>query len=120
MTKFAPGKLEPYYEQGYEGQFQYTFVPLVDAHLVNGRRGHFLRTGDQLRILPAGGELVWNGVVELVPSKIDRLLFPARHRLEAKVWSTEKQKRVDYADWGGWFRANPRLSAEFSGSQTID
>ena len=105
MPEFIAGKLEPYYEQGYEGMFQYTFVPLVDAHLVNGGRGYFLRTGDQLRIFATDDELIWSGGVELVPSKLDRLIFPDRHRLEAKVWATEKQKRVKYADWIGWFWA---------------
>ena len=112
-SEMITGVLEPYWEQGMEGRFEYTFVPDNDPRSINGGRGYFLRSGDYLRIFGLGGETIWQGKLELIPSRINHFLFQDRHQLQSQVWSTTKQEGVSYSDWIGWFWSQPRLRAEF-------
>ena len=107
------GTIEPYWEQGMEGQFDFVFAPSERRSEINGGRGYFLTTGDYLRIYQQDGPVQWQGQLKFVPSRINNLLFPDRHSLKSGVWSTVKQEGVSYADWIGWFWSNPRLKADF-------
>ena len=113
MEELIKGELETYFEQGYEGHLEYTFVPEVNPQAVNGGRGYFLKSGDFLRILDVSGEPIWEGELQLIPSRISTLFFRDRHRLDYDVWCPRKQKGVSYADWVDWFWAKPPLKGEF-------
>ena len=49
------GTIEPYWEQGMEGQFDFVFAPSERRSEINGGRGYFLTTGDYLRIYQQDG-----------------------------------------------------------------
>jgi hypothetical protein len=107
------GHLEPYWEQGWEGNFSYTFVPRIGREEVNGGRGYFLKSGDFLQILDPSEVVIWEGYLHLVPSRLSQLFFRDRHDLGSDVWCDLKQKDVSYSDWVGWFWATPRLQGRF-------
>ena len=111
--ELVSGFIEPYWEQGMEGSFDYVFVPNENRESVNGGRGYFLHSGDYLRILGQDETVLWEGQLNFVPSRIRHLILPDRHNLKSSVWSYTKQGGVSYADWVGWFWAEPRLKAEF-------
>ena len=112
-SELITGRLEPYFEQGWEGRFDYTFMPAKDPHLINDGRGYFLENGDFLKILDLKEEVLWEGEIQWIASRLNVLFFRDRHRLDNNVWSTVKQKGVTYADWVGWFWSTPRLVARF-------
>lgn len=107
------GFIEPYWEQGMEGCFEYTFVPDDDRQAINGGRGYFLRSGDYLRIIGRESETIWEGKIKFMTARIHHLISQDRHNLNNQVWATAKQEGVSYADWVGWFWSQPRLRAEF-------
>ncbi len=107
------GTIEPHWEQGMEGRFDYVFVPDKGRQEINGGRGYFLTSGDYLRIYGQDGSVLWEGQLHFVPSRINALIFQDRHNLKSQVWSTAKQDGVPYGDWVGWFWSQPRLRAEF-------
>ncbi|MEM8862568.1 MAG: hypothetical protein AAGD96_30025 [Chloroflexota bacterium] len=107
------GTIEPYWEQGMEGQIDFVFVPEHGREEINVGRGYFLTSGGYLRIFQQNGSVLWQGQLKFIPSRINNLLFRDRHTLKSGVWSTLKQEGVSYADWIGWFWASPRLRAEF-------
>lgn len=110
---FIKGTVEPYWEFGMEGRFEYTFVPNMNPQSVNDGRGYFLKSGDFLRIYKPNGDIAWEGEIRFIVTRISHLFFPDHHHLNSNVWSSQKQKGVRYADWVGWFWSNPRLKAEF-------
>ena len=114
------GQLEPYWEQGWEGNFSYTFVPKIGREKVNGGRGYFLASGDFLQILDPSGETLWEGMLHFIPSNLSGLFFRDRHRLKSNVWCNLKQKGVSYSDWVGWFWATPRLQGRFRRNRDVD
>ena len=94
------GKLEAYWEQGWEGRIDFAFQPDDSPHPI------FLQNGHRLTILDADGETLWSG----------RIQFVARggrenHNLDAGIWAYEKQKGVTYAQWMDWFWRKPPLEA---------
>lgn len=113
LGELSSGIIKPFWEQGMEGRFDFVFVPDIEPELVNGGRGHFLSSGDYLRIFGHDGTILWEGQLQFVPSRINHLLFQDRHNLKSSVWSTLKQKGVSYADWVGWFWSEPRLKAQY-------
>ncbi len=111
--ELVSGFIEPYWEQGMEGGFDYVFVPNDDRESVNGGRGYFLHSGDYLRIFGDEGVILWQGELKFVPSRINHLFLQDRHNLSNQVWSNIKQDGVLYADWVGWFWSTPCLKGEF-------
>jgi len=112
-AKCIKGELAGYWEQGYEGRIDYTFIPDVNAKAINSGRGYFLKSGDFLRIFDENNLVIWEGEIDLVPSRIGTLFFPDRHKLDTSIWATTKQKNVSYADWMSWFWSKPNMRAEF-------
>jgi hypothetical protein len=111
--KCIKGELAGYWEQGYEGRINYTFIPDENAEAINGGRGYFLKSDDFLRIFDENGVVIWEGEIKLVPVRTSALFFPDRHKLDNNIWATNKQQGVSYADWIGWFWSTPRMRAEF-------
>lgn len=112
------GTIEPYWEQGMEGRFDFVFIPDEGREEINGGRGYFLTSGDYLHIYGQDGSTLWQGQLHFVSSRINALIFQDRHNLKSQVWSTLKQDGVAYSDWVGWFWEQPRLKAEFLRKQT--
>ncbi len=101
------GVLEAYDEQGQEGLVEYSFWPDNHAELKSSFP-LFLDNGDELKIFDANNNVLWHGILNLVPlsywwdkTKRDDLLHAAT-----------KQKDVRYADWLNWFCHKPPLRAE--------
>jgi len=96
------GKLEAYWEQGWEGRVEF-------ALQIDGEAGpYFLEKGQQLTIYDGNDEIVWSGKLKFV--KVNRWFD--KHKLSANIWSWTKQKGVPYADWMDWFWRKPPLKAK--------
>ena len=101
------GKLEAYWEQGWEGRIAFAFQ--ADGATMP----YFLKNGDQLTIYAEDGTAVWSGTIQWV-----RRRFWERHQLDAGIWATHKQRGVTYGQWGvtygqwlAWFWQKPPLKA---------
>ena len=94
------GKLEAYWEQGWEGRIDFAFQPDDSPHPI------FLQNGHRLTILEADGATLWSGRIQFVARG-----WRDNHKLDADIWSYEKQKGVTYAQWMDWFWRKPPLQA---------
>ncbi|MCB8948441.1 MAG: hypothetical protein H6653_10550 [Ardenticatenaceae bacterium] len=94
------GKLEAYWEQGWEGCIAFAFQ--ADGATMP----YFLKNGDQLTIYAEDGTAVWSGTIQWV-----RRRFWERHQLDAGIWATHKQRGVAYGQWLAWFWQKPALKA---------
>ncbi len=94
------GELVAYWEQGWEGRIDFVFQPDDTNTPI------FLKNGDRLTILDGDGTALWSGKIQWV-----RRRFWDRHRLEAGIWSYQKQKGVSYHQWMAWFWQKPPLQA---------
>ena len=103
--KILNGELEAYYEQGWEGMILFSFMP-------EGGKGLndliALQSGQHLTIFSPDGSMLWSGTLNFV-RRHDRR---DQHKLDAGIWSYEKQKDVSYADWMAWFWHEPPLKAK--------
>ena len=97
------GKLEAYYEQGWEGMIVFSFMP-NDGNGLNDLIT--LRDGQQLTIYDQNEATLWSGKIQFVKRG-----FFDKHKLKADIWSDSKQKGVSYADWMDWFWRQPPLKA---------
>lgn len=97
------GKLEAYYEQGWEGMIVFSFMP-DDG---NGLSDLItLQDGQHLSIHETDDSILWSGKIIFVKRG-----FFDKHKLTADIWSDSKQKGVSYADWMDWFWRKPPLKA---------
>ncbi|HND50555.1 MAG TPA: hypothetical protein PLL95_18440 [Anaerolineales bacterium] len=97
------GKLEAYYEQGWEGMIVFSFMP--DG--CNGLSDLIaLQDGQHLSIYETDDSILWSGKIKFVKRG-----FFDKHKLTADIWSDSKQKGVSYADWMDWFWRKPPLKA---------
>lgn len=98
------GRLEAYWEQGWEGMILFCFMPEVGKE-----RDDIipLENGHQLTIFDSDGSILWQGTIQFKR----RGMFD-RHKLHAGIWSDTKQKGVSYADWMDWFWRKPPLKAK--------
>ncbi len=97
------GRLEAYWEQGWEGRIEYAFTPRDGAGLaalVFLARGHHLTIHD-----PAGG-VRWSGAIDLV-----RRGWLSRAPRGLTMWAYQTQRGVPYATWLRWFCHRPPLPA---------
>ena len=104
-TKILNGELEAYWEQGMEGLILFSFMP------ENGKGLNdliALQSGQHLTIFNPDGSTLWSGTLNFV-RRHDRR---DQHKLDAGIWSYEKQKDVSYADWMAWFWHEPPLKAK--------
>lgn len=105
--KILQGELEAYWEQGMEGLILFSFIP-------EGGKGLndliTLQNGQLLTIFNADDSILWSGTINF----IRRSDFWDRHKLDADIWSNEKQKGVSYADWMDWFWRKPPLKAKLA------
>ncbi|MBN8658538.1 MAG: hypothetical protein J0M11_22575 [Anaerolineae bacterium] len=97
------GKLEAYYEQGWEGMIVFSFMP-DDGKGLNDLIP--LQNGYLLTIYSENEEMLWSGEIHFVKRG-----FFDKHKLKAEIWSDSKQKGVSYADWMDWFWRKPPLKA---------
>jgi len=101
MTELI-GELEAYWEQGWEGRIEYAFN-------FEGSKGPlFLESGQHLTIYSESGDVIWSGKIKFVKKNN----WFDKHKLDAKIWSWNKQKGVSYADWMDWFWRKPPLKAK--------
>lgn len=104
-VKTLNGKLEAYWEQGMEGLILFSFMPEGG----NGLHDLIaLENGQHLTIFDADGNTLWSGKLNFVRRNDRR----DQHKLDAGIWSYEKQKDVSYADWMAWFWHKPPLKAK--------
>ncbi|MCA9897438.1 MAG: hypothetical protein H6654_09290 [Ardenticatenaceae bacterium] len=94
------GELVAYWEQGWEGRIEFAFQDAAST------MPHFLRKGDRLAIYAEDGTTLWSGEIEWV-----RRRLWDRHRLDAGIWSYQKQRGVGYGRWLAWFWHKPPLKA---------
>lgn len=97
------GKLEAYYEQGWEGMIVFSFMPDDGKGLSDLIP---LRNGHRLTIYAENEKILWSGEIHFVKRG-----FFDKHKLKAEIWSDSKQKGVSYADWIDWFWRKPPLKA---------
>lgn len=98
------GKLEAYYEQGWEGMIVFSFMP-DDG---NGLSDLItLQDGQHLTIYDTDEKTLWSGKIHFVKRS-----FFDKHNLNADIWSDMKQKDVPYANWMNWFWRKPPLKAK--------
>ncbi len=104
-TKILNGELEAYWEQGMEGLILFSFMP-------EGGKGLHdliaLQSNQHLTIFNPDGSTLWSGTLNFVRRNDRR----DQHKLDAGIWSYEKQKDVSYADWMAWFWHEPPLKAK--------
>ncbi len=93
------GKLDAYWEQGWEGRVAYSFLPDRTAPPIAPR---FLENGDLLRIYSPDNSVLWEGTVRLVPRR-KWLFFRQKHDLDNDIWNGSTQAGVPYRDWIRWF-----------------
>lgn len=103
-----PGRLVPYWEQGWEGRIEYAFAP-------DGREAPliWLTGGQHLKIFEPDGRTLWEGTIELV-SRRRWFIFVEQHDLPVGIWSNLKQRGLSYATWIGWFWHDPPLRGELT------
>lgn len=101
--KCYSGKLEAYYEQGWEGMIVFSFMP-DDGKGLNDLIP--LQNGHLLTIYAENEKILWSGEIHFVKRG-----FFDKHKLKAEIWSDSKQKGVSYADWIDWFWRKPPLKA---------
>ncbi|MFN8399874.1 MAG: hypothetical protein U0X74_07660 [Anaerolineales bacterium] len=97
------GRLEAYYEQGWEGMIVFSFMP-DDSNGLNDLVT--LQDGQHLTIYDTNEKILWSGEIHFVKRG-----FFDKHKLKAEIWSDSKQKGVSYADWIDWFWRKPPLKA---------
>ena len=101
MMKVLTGELEAYWEQGWEGRFDFAFQFEGNTH------PFLLENGQMLTIYDTDDSILWSGKIQFVKRG-----FFDKHKLNAEVWSYIKQKGVSYADWMDWFWRKPSLKAK--------
>jgi hypothetical protein len=102
-VKSYVGKLEAYYEQGWEGMIAFSFMP-DDGKGLNDLVP--LQDGQHLTIYDTNEKILWSGKIKLIKRG-----FFDKHKLSAGIWSDSKQEGVSYADWMDWFWRKPPLKA---------
>jgi hypothetical protein len=86
--KVLIGKLEAYWEQGWEGRIEYAF------DFDGNTQPFFLQDNQNLTIYNLDESILWSGKIHFV----NRGFFD-NHKLKAGIWSYTKQKGVSYANW---------------------
>jgi len=82
------GKLEAYYEQGWEGRIEFAF------QFEGNQIPFFLENGQHLTIYRENGDVLWFGTIKFVRKNN----WFDKHKLGTNIWSWTKQKGVSYAD----------------------
>ncbi|MDD2922544.1 MAG: hypothetical protein PHQ36_09680 [Anaerolineales bacterium] len=100
-VKILEGALEAYWEQGWEGRIDFAF------QFEGNAQPFLLQNGYSLTIYDVDEKILWSGKIQYVKRG-----FFDNHKLNANIWSYEKQKGVSYADWMDWFWRNPPLKAK--------
>ena len=103
------GELEAYWEQGWEGRFDFAF------QFEGNMQPFLLKNGQRLTIYNTDGSILWSGKLQFVKRG-----FFDNHKLKADVWSFIKQKDVSYAAWMDWFWRKPPLKAKLEYEEQHD